>query len=85
MKRRNKYFRQDREAMRIAAASGMTAAYKEARRNGCTPFEALEDWDLLPPELRDIPPCPPKEPNTEPLKEFPGYEPERMEGHATTM
>ena len=74
MKRRNKYFREDREAMRIAAASGMTAAYKEARRNGCTPFEALEDWDLLPPELRDIPPCPPKEPNTEPLKEFLGHE-----------
>ena len=46
-RRRNKYFHQDRIAMRIADRYGMTYDYKEARRHRLTPIEALEDWDLL--------------------------------------
>ena len=46
-RRRNKYFHQDRIAMRIADRYGMTYDYKEARRRHLTPIEALEDWDLL--------------------------------------
>ena len=45
--RRNKYFHQDRIAMRIADRYGMTYDYKEARRHHLTPTEDLEDWDLL--------------------------------------
>lgn len=45
--RRNKYFHQDRIAMRIADRYGMTYDYKVARRHHLTPLEALEDWDLL--------------------------------------
>lgn len=45
--RRNKYFHQDRIAMRIADRYGMTYDYKVARRHHLTPIEALEDWDLL--------------------------------------
>ncbi len=44
--RRNPYFREDREAMRIADRHGLTAEYKTARRHRLTPQEALEDWDL---------------------------------------
>lgn len=43
-RRRNKYFHQDRKAMRIADRYGMTYDYKEARRHHLTPIEALEDW-----------------------------------------
>lgn len=46
-RRRNKYFHQDRIAMRIADRYGMTYDYKEARHHHLTPLEALEDWDLL--------------------------------------
>ena len=42
----NKYFAEDLAAMRIAAEHNMTYDYKEARRHGLTPQEALEDWDL---------------------------------------
>ena len=42
----NKYFAEDLAAMRIAAEHDMTYDYKEARRHGLTPQEALEDWDL---------------------------------------
>lgn len=45
--RRNRYQRQDRIAMRIAARHNMTADYKAARRAGLKPLEALDDWDLL--------------------------------------
>lgn len=38
---------QDRIAREIAASHNMLADYKAARRNGCTPIEALEEWDLL--------------------------------------
>ena len=47
MKHKNKYLAQDRIAMRIADRYGMTREYKMARRNGLTPLEALEDWDLI--------------------------------------
>ena len=53
--RRNKFFHQDRIAMRIADRYGMTYDYKVARRHHLTPIEALEDWDLLTEEaLKEI-------------------------------
>ncbi len=48
--KRNKFFTQDRIAMRIAARYGMTYEYKLARRNRLNPIESLEDWDLMTPE-----------------------------------
>lgn len=48
--KRNKFFPQDRIAMRIAAHHGMTYEYKLARRKRLDPIEALEDWDLMTPE-----------------------------------
>ena len=48
--KRNKFFPQDRIAMRIAARYGMTYEYKLARRNRLNPIESLEDWDLMTPE-----------------------------------
>ena len=48
--KRNKFFPQDRIAMRIAARHGMTYEYKLARRKRLDPIEALEDWDLMNPE-----------------------------------
>lgn len=44
---RNKYFRQDRRAMRIANRHKLVPEYKKARRFGFTPLESLEDWDML--------------------------------------
>ncbi len=40
-------YRQNRIAREIAARHGMLDDYKAARRNGCSPIEALEEWDLL--------------------------------------
>jgi hypothetical protein len=54
MKHKNKYLFQDRIAMRIADRYGMTHEYKMARRNGLTPIESLEDWDMLLPEEREL-------------------------------
>jgi len=54
MKHKNKYLLQDRIAMRIADRYGMTREYKMARRNGLTPIESLEDWDMLLPEEREL-------------------------------
>ena len=51
---KNKYIAQDRIAMRIADRYGMTREYKIARRHNLTPLEALEDWDLIMPEERDL-------------------------------
>ena len=48
--KRNKFFPQDRIAMRIAARHGMTYEYKLARRKRLDTIEALEDWDLMTPE-----------------------------------
>ena len=48
--KRNRFFHQDRIAMRIAARYGMTYEYKLARRNHLDPVEALEDWDLITPK-----------------------------------
>ena len=53
-RRRNKYFHQDRIAMRIADRYGMTYDYKVARRHHLTPIVALEDWDLLTPENNSL-------------------------------
>lgn len=40
--------------MRVADRHGMTYEYKMARRHQLTPIEALEDWDLLLPEDREL-------------------------------
>ena len=48
--KRNKFYPQDRIAMRIAARHNMTYEYKLARRKRLNPIEALEDWDLITPE-----------------------------------
>ena len=48
--KKNKFYHQDREAMRIADRYGLTYEYKLARRYNLTPQEALEDWDLLEPK-----------------------------------
>lgn len=42
-----KHRRQDRIAREIADSHNMLEDYEAARRNGCSPIEALEDWDLL--------------------------------------
>ena len=54
MGKKNKYFTQDRIALRIAARSGMTQEYKDARRHNMRPLEALEDWDLVNEEERKM-------------------------------
>ena len=40
--------------MRIADRYGMTREYKMARRNGLSPIEALEDWDMVLSEEREL-------------------------------
>ena len=50
MAKKSKYFKEDREAMRIADRYGLTYEYKLARRHNRTPQEALEDWDLVEPK-----------------------------------
>lgn len=44
--------KQDRIAREIATKYGMLADYKAARRFGCSPIEALEEFDLIKPEDR---------------------------------
>ena len=44
----------DRLAMQIAARSGMTQEYKDARRQNMRPLEALEDWDLVTEKDREL-------------------------------
>lgn len=39
--------KEDRIARAIAASHNMLDDYKAARRNGLSPIEALEEWDLL--------------------------------------
>lgn len=39
--------KEDRIAREIAARHDMLADYRAARRNGLSPIEALEEWDLL--------------------------------------
>ncbi len=48
--RRNRFYHQDRIALRLADRFGLTDEYKLARRQRLTPIEALEEWDLLYPE-----------------------------------
>jgi|GEM_PF-2192491 len=45
---------QDRIAMQIAARHGMTQEYKTARRQNMRPLEALDDWDLVSEEEREL-------------------------------
>lgn len=47
---KDKFYHQDRIAMRIAARFGLISEYKMARRRQLTPIEALEDWDMMKPE-----------------------------------
>ncbi|SDN81212.1 hypothetical protein SAMN04487900_103146 [Prevotella communis] len=54
LKTKNKYFHQDRLAMRIASRYGLTYEYKLARRNRLSPIEALEDWDMMKSEDYDL-------------------------------
>lgn len=37
----------ERDAYRIAERYGFTTEYTRSRRQGMTPYEALEDWDLI--------------------------------------
>lgn len=39
-------FHQDRLAMMQAAKYGLVGEYKEARRQGLSPWEAMCEWDL---------------------------------------
>lgn len=45
---------QDRIALQIAAKYGLTKEYKMARRQNMRPLEALEEWDLIQPEEREL-------------------------------
>lgn len=45
---------QDRIALGIASRYGMAQEYKMARRQNLRPLEALEDWDLVKEEERDL-------------------------------
>ena len=47
---KNRYFHEDRIAIRLAARFGLTYEYKLARRHRLSPIETLEDWDMLYPE-----------------------------------
>ncbi len=47
---KNKFYHQDRIAMRLAARFGLISEYKMTRRRRLTPIEALEDWDMMKPE-----------------------------------
>lgn len=46
--------RQDEIALSIARRYGMEQQYQEARQQGLSPLEALEDWDLIRPEERHL-------------------------------
>lgn len=39
--------RQDEIALGIARRYGMEQQYQEARKQGLSPLEALEEWDLI--------------------------------------
>lgn len=44
----------DRLALQIAAKYGMIKEYKDARRQNMRPLEALEEWDLVKEEEREL-------------------------------
>ncbi len=44
--------RQERIARDIAASRNLEADYRAARRQGLSPVEALEEWDLLDEEAK---------------------------------
>ena len=45
---------QDCLALQIAAKYGLTKEYKMARRQNMRPLEALEEWDLVKEEEREL-------------------------------
>lgn len=47
-----KYRKQDKKAREIATKYGMLADYRAARRQGLSPIDALEEFDLIKPEER---------------------------------
>lgn len=49
-----KYRKQDRIAREIATRYNMVADYRAARRQGLSPLEALEEFDLIKPEERKL-------------------------------
>jgi hypothetical protein len=49
-----KYRKQDRIARVIATRYNMVADYRAARRQGLSPLEALEEYDLIKPEERKL-------------------------------
>ena len=46
--------KQDRIARDIAASHNMLPDYRAARRQGLSPLEALEEWDLLDEEAKKL-------------------------------
>ena len=46
--------RQERLARQIAAQNSMLDDYRAARRSGLSPIQALEEWDLLSHEDRQM-------------------------------
>lgn len=46
--------RHERLARQIAAQHGMLDDYRAARRSGLSPIQALEEWDLLSHENRQM-------------------------------
>jgi hypothetical protein len=46
--------RHERLARQIVAQHGMLNDYRAARRSGLSPIQALEEWDLLRPEDRQM-------------------------------
>lgn len=49
-----RYRRHERLARQIAAQHGMLDDYRAARRSGLSPIQALEEWDLLSHEDRQM-------------------------------
>ena len=44
----------DKKASRLAEKYGLHHEYREARRRGMNPYEAMEDWNLPLSELNDM-------------------------------
>lgn len=45
---------EDRIAMKIASRKGLVHEYKTARRQNMRPLEALDEWDLVKEEEREL-------------------------------
>ena len=44
----------DKKGERLAKKYGLHYEYREARRRGMNPYEAMDDWDLPQEELNDM-------------------------------